>query len=91
MVLVLAVELWALVRFVQSGVLELQLELYPSVSDTGETITVENAEEARFFSQRVILRTASTAAMFYTPRRLNDPTLTQDGNVYPEMLLVPSA
>ena len=37
------------------------------------------------------------AAMFYTPQRLNDPlsgrfwTLTPDGHVYPEMLVVPSA
>ena len=59
--------------------------------------TVEYAEGARFFLQRVILRIASIAAMFYTSKRLDDPpsgrfwTLIPDGNVYPEMPSVPSA
>ena len=63
----------------------------------GKMIKVECAEEARFFPQRVISRIASIAAKFYTSKRLDDPpsgrfwTLIPDGNVYPEMLLVPSA
>ena len=60
-------------------------------------ITVEYAEEARFFPQRVILRTASINAMFYTSIELDDPpygrfwTLTPDGDVHPETLLAPAA
>ena len=55
-------------------------------------IAVEYDEEARFFHQRVILRVASIAAMFYTSKEMDDPpngrfwTLTPDGDVYPEML-----
>ena len=63
----------------------------------GKRITVVYAEETRFFTQRVILRTASIAAMFHTSKRLEDPpighvwTLIQDGNVSPEMPSVLSA
>ena len=48
----------------------------------GQMITVEYAEEARF------LRVASMAAMFSLP---GSWTLTPDGDVHPELLLVPSA
>ena len=60
-------------------------------------ITVEYAEEARFFLQRVILRIASIVAMFYTSKELDDPpngrfwTLSPDGDVHPETLLAPAA
>ena len=59
-----------LVRSVKSGDLELQLELYPSGSDVGKMITVEYAEEARFFPQRVISRIASIASMFHTFKKV---------------------
>ena len=60
-------------------------------------IKVECAEEAKFFPQRAILSIALIVANFHTSKRLDDPpsgrfwTLIPDGNVYPEMLLVPSA
>ena len=63
----------------------------------GKMIAVEYEEQGRFFPQRVILRIASIAAMFYTSKEMDDPlngrfwTLTPDGDVRPDMLLVPSA
>ena len=78
----------------KSGDLELQLALCLVWANM---VTVEYAEEARFFPQRVILRVASTAAMFYISKELDDPpsgrfwTLTPDGDLHPEMLLIPSA
>ena len=71
--------------------------VFVRVSDTGKMITEVYAEEVSFFPQRVILRAASIAAMFYTSKKLDDSpsgrfwTLIQDGNVYPEMPSVPSA
>ena len=63
----------------------------------GKMITVEYAEEARFFHQRVILWTSSTAATFCTSKELDDPssgrfwTLSPDCDVHPETLLASAA
>ena len=84
-------------RSVQSSDLEFQPQRYSSVSVMGKMISVEYEEEARFFAQRVILRKASIHAMLCTSVAMDDPpnvrfwTLTPDGDVYQEMLLVPSA
>ena len=64
------------------------------LSDTGKLVTVVYTEVARFSHQRAMLRVASSAAMFYKSKKLDDPpsgrfwTLLQDGNVMP---LVPPA
>ena len=66
-----------------------------SVFGMGTMITVEYAEEARFFPQRVIVWISSIAAMFCTSQELDDPpsgrfwTLSPDGDVHPETLLAP--
>ena len=58
-------------------------------------ITVEYAEEAWFFPQRVILVIASIAAVFYTSNELDVPpngrfwTLVPDGNVLSRDALSP--
>ena len=60
-------------------------------------ITVEYAEEARLFPQRVVLWVASIAAMFSTSKELDDLpsgrfwTLSPDGDVHPPTLLTPAA
>ena len=74
-----------------------QLQRRPSVLHLDKMFTVEYEEEARFFHQGLILEIASIAAMFHNSRKMSEPpnsspwTLTPDGDVYPEMLLVPSA
>ena len=89
--------LWATARSEINDDLQPQLKRYPSVLHMDRMITVEYEEEARFFPQRLILRIASIAAMFHNSRRVGEPpnsffwTLTPDVDVYPEMLLVPSA
>ena len=56
-----------------NGDLQPQLKWNPSVLDMDKMITVEYEEEAtRFFPQRLLLRIASTAAMFHT-RRMDEP------------------
>ena len=75
------VELWPLLRSVQSGELELQLLLCSSGFGLGKMITAEYAEEARFFLQRVISWIASIAAMFYTAKESDD---LPNGDVHPE-------
>ena len=73
------------------------LRRYPSVLDMGKMEAVEYEGEAGFFHQRLILRTASTAAMLNTTGRMCDSPnglfwiLTPDGDVYPEPLRVPPA
>ena len=70
-----------------------QLRRYPSVLDMGKMIAVKFEGEAGFFLQRLILRTASIAAMLHTSGRMCDPNglfwiLTPDGDLYPELLRV---
>ena len=73
------------------------LRRYPSVLDMGKMVAVEYEGEAEFFHQRLILRTAPTAAMLNTTERMCDSpndlfwVLTPDGDVYPELLRVPPA
>ena len=73
------------------------LRWYPSVLDMGKMVAVELRREAGFFHQRLILRTASTAAMLNTTGRMCDSPnglfwiLTPEGDVYPEFLRVPPA
>ena len=73
-----------------------QLRRYPSVLDMGKMIAVEYEGKAGFFHQRLILRTASIAAIINTTGRMCDPNglfwvLTPDGHLYPELLRVPAA
>ena len=65
--------------------------------DMGKMTALEYEGEAGFFHQRLILRTASIAAMLNTTGRMCDSPnglfwiLTPDGDVYPELLRVPPA
>ena len=61
-----------LLRSVMEGDRPPQLRRYPSVLDMGKMIAVEYEGEAGFFHQRLILRTASTAAMLNTIGRMCD-------------------
>ena len=73
------------------------LRRYPSVLDTGKMVAVEYEGETGLFHHRLILRTASTAAVLNTTGRMCDSPnglfwiLTPDGDVYPELLQVPRA
>ena len=97
MVFFLASSCGPLLQSVKSGDLELQLLLCSSVFRLNKMITVEYAEEASFFPQRVISWIASIAAMLYTSKELDDPpngrfwTLSPDGDVHPESLKAPAA
>ena len=63
--------LWALLRSAQrSGIPAAAIFVCVVM---GKMIAVEYEEEARFFHQRVILRIASIAAMFYTSKEMDDP------------------
>ena len=72
-----------------------KLRRYPSLLDMGKIIAVEYEGEAGFFHQRLILRTASIAAMFNTTGRMRESPnglfwiLAPDGDVYPEIVQVP--
>ena len=65
--------------------------------DMGKTVAVEYEGEAGLFHYRLILRTASTAAMLDTTGKMCDSPnglfwiLTPDGDVYPKFLRVPPA
>ena len=73
------------------------LRRYPSVLGMGKMVAVEYEGEAGLFHHRLILRTASTAAMLNTTGKMCDSPnglfwiLTPDGDVYPELLRVPPA
>ena len=64
---------------------------YPSVLDMGKMAAVECGGETGLFHHRLILRTASTAAMLNTTGKMCDSAnrlfwiLTPEGDVYPEL------
>ena len=70
------------------------LRRYPSVLDMGKMVAVECEGETGLFHHRLILRTASTAAMLNTTGKMCNGLfwiLTPDGDVYPELFRVPPA
>ena len=91
-VLVWCCALGPLLRSEMEGDRPPPLRRYPSVLDMGKMVAVKYEKEAEFFHQRLILRTAPTAAMLNTTGRMCDSPnglfwiLTPDGDVHPKLL-----
>ena len=79
-----------LLRSVESDDLELQLERYSSVSGMGKKTAVEYEEEARFFPTRDFKDSFDSRHVLHLSKD-GRWTLAPNVDVYPEMLLVPSA